>query len=263
MKAPVSKPRTDYLLPVARIVLAAMAPILIAGCASVTLTSPSPTDPTASAPAADPAATDTPRPTPITVTGARHVPSNGPIEPGRYFIAKGRFSAATFSFTMPPGWIAENGGQSISKHANESGHEVGWSVVIVDRIFADPCGPNETIELGPTADDLVAGLAALPGVEASGPFEVTIGGRMGRHLELTAAADVDVDACDPPIGLQIWLDRSGNKYFVLGHVPARVYIVDVDGGRFVLVGTSSFNRTAAPADIAEVEGILDSIEFHP
>jgi hypothetical protein len=246
-----------------QIVPAAVTLLVVAGCASVVRTSPFLPDPKSSALAVAPSAAGTPQPTPITVAGARHIPRSGAIEPGRYFVAKGPWTPATFSFTMPAGWIAENGGQSISKHANDSGREVGFSVVIVDRIYADPCGANDTIELGPTADDLGAGLLALPGVEARGPFQVTVGGRPGQHLELTAAADIDLDVCDPPIGLQIWLDRSGNKYFVLGHIPARVYIVDVAGGRLVLVGTSSFNRTAAPADIAEVEAIFASIEFEP
>jgi hypothetical protein len=157
--------------------------------------SPSPGRPIAGATAtpratATPSATQTTRPTPIVVAGARPVPVAGEIEPGRYFIPKGRWTPATFSFTMPAGWAAENSGQTISKHANESGREVGWGVAIVDRLFADPCGANDTIEVGPTADDLVRALLALPGVEASGPFEVTIGALVEHpHLDVTDPVD--------------------------------------------------------------------------
>ena len=242
--------------------LAATALTVVAGCASVAPTSPSASDPRSSAPAAAPTATHTPRPTPITVAGARQIPSSGPVEPGRYFIAKGPWTPATFSFAMPAGWVAENGGQTISKHANESGREVGWSVSIVDRLFADPCGPNDTIEIGPTADDLAAALRALPGLDVASPVDVTIGGRSGNVIEVTVPADLDVEECDPPIGLQVWLDRAGTKYFLAGHESvARIYAVDVDSARFVVV--ANHRPTSAPEDIAEMEAILASIEFEP
>jgi hypothetical protein len=218
---------------------------LIAGCAGLAPVSPSPSHPAPSA-----------------SSGARHIPAIGPIEPGNYFIADGPWTPATFSFVMPDGWIAENGGQTISKHANESGREVGWSVSIVDSLFADPCGPNETIDVGPTADDLALALRALPGPDVASPVDVTIGDRSWKVIEVTVSADVDVEQCDPPIGLQIWLDRSGNKYFLAGPESlARVYTVDVDGARFVVV--ANHRPTSAPEDVAELEAILASIEFEP
>ena len=245
-----------------KIVPAAFALIVVAGCASPTPTSPSPSDPTSSAPPTAPTAAHTPRPTSSAVAGARHIPGSGPIDPGRYFVAKGPWTPATVSFTMPAGWIAENGGQTISKHANESGREVSWSVSIVDRLFADPCGPDDTIELGPTADDLAAGLRALPGPDVTAPVDVTIRGRSWKVIEVTVSVDVDVEKCDPPIGLQIWLDRNGNKYFLAGHeTVARVYTVDVDSARFIVV--ANHRPTSAPEDIAEMEAILASIEFEP
>jgi hypothetical protein len=162
---------------------------------------------------------------------------------------------------MPAGWVTENGGQTISKHANESGREVSWSVSIVDSLFADPCGPNETIDVGPTADDLAVALAALQGPEVT-TLSVAIGYRSWKVIEVTVPAEVDVERCDPPIGLQIWLDRSGNKYFLAGpESVARVYTVDVDGARFVAV--ANHRPTSAPEDVAEMEAILGSIEFDP
>lgn len=227
---------------VSKIFPAAMMLVVVAGCGSLAPTSP--------------------RPTPSAVASDRRIPASGPIEPGRYFIAEGPWTPATFSFTMPAGWVAENGGQTISKHANESGREVSWSVSIVDQLFADPCGPDDTIDIGPTADDLAAALRALPGPDVASPVDVAIGGRSWKVIEVTVPAEVDVEECDPPIGLQIWLDRGGNKYFVAGHESAaRVYTVDVDSARFVVV---AFHRpTSAPEDIAEMEAILASIEFEP
>ena len=245
-----------------KIVPAATALIVVAGCASLTPTSPSPSHPTSAAPLATPAAAHTPRPTPSAVASARNIPGSGSIEPGRYFVAKGPWTPATFSFTMPAGWVAENGGQTISKHPNESGRQVGWSVSIVDRLFVDPCGPNNAIDIGPTADDLAAALRALPGPDVAAPVGVTIDGRSWIVLELTVPADVNVEECDPPIGLQIWLDRNANKYFLAGpESVARIYTVDVDSARFVVV--AGHDSTSAPEDIAELDAILASIEFEP
>ena len=93
-------------------------------------------------------------------------------------------------------------------------------------------------------------------------MEVTIGDRSWTVIEVTVPADVDVEQCDPPIGLQIWLDRGGNKYFLAGpESVARVYTVDVDGARFVVV--ANHRPTSAPEDVAEMEAILASIEFEP
>jgi hypothetical protein len=224
---------------------AAIGLTLIAGSAGSAPVSPSPSHPAVSSGA-----------------GVRHVPAGGRIEPGTYFITEGPWTPATFSFTMPAGWVAENGGQTISKHANESGREVGWSVSIVDSLFADPCGSNETIDVGPTADDLAVALRALPGPDVAPPLDVTMDERPWKVIQVTVPADVDIDACDPPIGLQIWLDRSGDKYFLAGpESVARVYTVDVDGARFVIV--ANHRPTSVPDDVAEMEAILASIEFDP
>ena len=252
----------EWVMYLDRVLRISLALASIAGCTAGAPVSPSTHGPTLGAGAS--ATTETAGPRQSLVADARRIPSGGEIEPGRYFIPKGPWTPATFSFTMPAGWVAQNYGQTFSKHPDESGREVGWGVSIVDRVFADPCGANDTIEVGPTAEDLVAALVALPGLEAGAAVGMTIGGRPGKRLDLTVPADVDVEACDPPIGLQIWLDKAGNKYFLLGpEHPARIYTVDVEGGRFIVVGTSGLNETAAPSDLAELEAIMESIRFEP
>jgi hypothetical protein len=53
----------------------------------------------------------------------------------------------------------------------------------------------------------------------------------GQSVDLTIPPSVDASQCDPPIGLQIWLDRSGNQYL--------------------------------PLDLAEFEAIMTSIKVEP
>ncbi len=184
---------------------------------------------------------------------------NGPIEPGRYYIEKGLLSAATFSFTMPAGWSAQNGGPI--KHRDDSEREIGWGPTVVDTLFADPCGTDETVAIGPTAEDLIAALSELPGPEVGDPADITLGDQPARSVELTVPPSIDVATCDPPIGLQVWIDRAGNYLIIDANAPARVVAMDVADGRFVLA--SSRRETTPPEDVAEFEAILASIQFEP
>ncbi len=239
----------------------AVALLLVGGCAAAALGSASPrqSSPRVTASAGASLST-TAAATPIVVPGAVRLPSGGQLEPGRYFVPAGPWSPVTYSFAVPPGWVAENGGQSIGKHPNESGRQVGFSVSIVDRLFSDPCGPDTTVDVGPTATDLMTALLALPGPTFGSPVDVTLEGRSGKRVEVTVSAEVDVEACDPPIGLQIWLDRNGNKYLVVGpESVGQILAVDTDAGRFVAVYGA--DHTAAPADVAELQAVIASIEF--
>ena len=255
-------PKASSVVYVRRIMSVAIVLLVMASCTAVAPVSPSLLPSTAHVgPTSSATPPATPRPSETVVAGADPLPAAGEIEPGRYFIEKGPWTPTTFAFTLPAGWFAQNGGQTISKHPDESGREVSWSVSIVERLFKDPCGANATIDVGPSADDLVDALLALPGSQAEEPFFFAVGRRPGKRIDLTVPADVDLDACDPPIGLQIWLDKNAGKYLVIGpEATSRVYSVDADHGRFVVV--ASVNKTAADADIAEMDTIMDSIRFH-
>jgi hypothetical protein len=209
-----------------------------------------------------PTASPSPSPSPSsasTVDGAQRLPISGPIEPGRYYIERGPLSAATFSFTVPAGWSAQNGG--LVKHRDDSEREIGWGPTVVETLFADPCGTNETVAIGPTADDLIAALAELPGLEVGDPADITIGGQPARSVELTVAPTMDVATCDPPIGLQVWLDRAGSYLLIGPDLPGRIVAMDVAGGRLVLVYGG--RESTPPGDVAELDEMLATIQVEP
>lgn len=197
-----------------------------------------------------------PTPTPL-VSGAARLPSGGALEPGRYFIEEGTATPRTFSFTVPAGWLGS--GSGISRHQDESGREIGFGVAIVDNVFADPCGANVQLDAGVAADDLVTILGERPGLDVPPPTAIEIDGRAGKMVEPAAATEVDIETCDPPIGLQLWLDRRGNYLVVGPEVVTQVHAVDVDGERFLLV--TSHGLTADPDEIAEIAAIIESIQF--
>jgi hypothetical protein len=212
--------------------------------------------PSAPAPAAaTPPASAAPASTLGIARGARPIPAVGTTDPGRYYVDNSSWTSAPFAFTMPLGWAAQNAG--VSKHSNVEGREIGWRAVIVDRLFVDPCGGNDTTGLGPFVDALVAALVDIPG--ASGREDIVLDGRRGSSVELTLPPDVDESDCDPPIGFQIAQDRGGSYLLVGEGVITKVYVVDISGGRFVLV--AHFRPTTPADEMAELEAMINSIEI--
>lgn len=243
--------------------LAAVA--LLAGCAGASLGSPAPTpggSPSAG-PTATSGATTVASASPELVLGAKRTPPSGELTPGRYYTLQNAWTPVTFSFDIAePGWIAQNGGQTISKNVDQSAREISWSVEIVDSLFATPCGANGRTPIGPAVEDLVNGLRALPDLDVSEPRPVRIDDRAGQLLELSPPAVLDVAACDPPIGVQVWLDAVDDKYLLISdEMVTRVYAIDLAGGRFIL--NVNISRTADPAEVAEFDAIVESITFHP
>ena len=186
----------------------------------------------------------------------------GIIEPGTYAVRSGAYSAVPFAWTIPEGWVGQNGGQTVSKYPDEP-RELGLNAYVITRIFADACSGTEAdvIEVGPTADDLVAALLEQPGAAVAEPVEITIDGYSGVRVDLTVPADLDLSTCRPPApgGIQIWQSMNGKYFVLLVEAVASVYVVDVQGERLVL--STQHGTTSSPEDIAEMDAIIDSIKI--
>jgi hypothetical protein len=199
---------------------------------------------------------------PTTATSlAVPVPKLGELTQGRYTVPAGDWTATTVSYEIAePGWFAQNLGQTISKNPDDDTREISFSISIVDALFAEPCGANERLPIGPATKDLITALASLPGLRMSAPQTITIGGQPGQMVMLSMSAGLQEELCDPPIGLQVWLDRPGGKYLVVGEdLETRVYATDVDGERFML--NVNYKSTADPADLTAFDAIVESIRF--
>ncbi len=235
--------------------------MVLAGCSAAPVaTAPVTTAPAATTqvtPSAQPTHPGTPEP-----SIGRPVPASGELVPGRYVIPAGSTTPATVSYAIAAsGWVAQNEGQTVSKHVDNSEREVSFSVSVVDQLFAHPCGDDDRLPVGPTVDNLIGALESLPELVVGPPAEATIGGRPGKVFELSVPEGFDDSKCDPPIGLQVWLDRPGDKYLVVGNdMTTRVHAVEVSGGRFIL--NVNYRNNADPADLAEFEAIVESIQFH-
>src|SRR5687767_8552138 len=121
-------------------VSAVFALALLAGCVGVGATPSSEQQSTTAAESAE-------QPTPTGIHGAPPVPSGGALEPGRYFVERGPLTAQTYSFEVPAGWEVQDNGRTVTKYPGAPDLELGFSVFIVDGLYAEPCTANQTIAL--------------------------------------------------------------------------------------------------------------------
>jgi hypothetical protein len=202
-------------------------------------------------------ATASPTPSPQ-ATPAR-LPDQGPVA-GTYLMSDGRSS---FRISIPPGWESQSYGRDIRKHRDQL-NEVTFGIYSPDlNVFQDACATEDVPprSIGPTTDDLVAALNAQQNSEVSEPAEVTIGGRSAMRLDISIPDGLDVAGCTDGV-LKIWVD--GDESYLAGLGPtgtAPVTIVETSSGRMVIY-TGSESEATAP-DLAELQAIIDSIQFEP
>ena len=209
-------------------------------------------------------------PQPVIPTWASDTTTSGPssvahlaIEPGTYRIPASAWSLTDYRVSFPEGWSVQYG-HVFSKHSDQD-NELGFYAVVVDEIFTDPCrGEPAPKAVGPRAGDLVTALLEQPGPSKSSPEVSTFAGYPATRIDLEVPPSLDLAKCrlaeDDVMGLQVWMSRPADKYFVL--LPgqrASVYVVDVHGGRQVFLVAGLASMTAP--DTTELQAALDSIRI--
>jgi len=129
---------------------------------------------------------------------------------------------------------------------------------IVDNVYVDPCDNHLAGELdppvGPSVEDLVIALSAMPGFEASAPVDLTVGAFEGKQIDLTVL-DSGADCAQA----LLW-SAGGDSADMAPGSTTRVRIVDVDGVRIVI--NTIIEQPDAVAE-AQLRQILDSIRTDP
>lgn len=231
--------------------LAAVAAVLVVAVAGMTLFLPG------EGGLGRPQASPTPLPTPrATLT----VGDSVALEPGTYVTADDFLVRVTL--TVPAGWNGNLGGPYAVYLARPYGRgEVIISVF--DKLYADACRLDQGIldpVPGPTVDDLATAITSMPGLEATTPTDVTLGGYAGKELTITAPAS-GAGCLLGPDGFSIWQLPRGAIYTMVPGQRDRLWILDVEGQRIVIDASGLPGLT--PQDQAEVQGILDSIRLAP
>ena len=92
----------------------------------------------------------------------------------------------------------------------------------------------------------------IPGTHATGPTDVTVGGRPAKLVVLTIDPDIQ---CAPN---QYWLFGKYSMYPDTLESVIRTWIIDVDGQLYEI---DSNQATSSPSLGQEIQQIVDSITF--
>ena len=203
----------------------------------------------------------------------------GPLEPGEYsseyidpFVKYGdpwqpRFGA--ISYTVPAGWantadypseyaIARQGG------GESDGIHIFSEIVIVSE--ETPCEEKPASKVGRGARAMADWLTRAPGVVATTPAPVTVGGLSGFRVDVSMDPDWK-ETCpfsqgkparplftdvDPGSGLHRGLDAATRM---------RLDLLDLGDGRTMIIDIEGSSKAVQDAQIAEATAIVESFEF--
>jgi len=208
---------------------------------------PSPTLSTSPAPSTSPipSAEQSPTATSIKVTDATRLCSNGD---GNMDIKECKLKAGTytsspfkvpFQFTIGPSWTnvlaGINAGQL--EKTESTGTGFGWATGMTAEGNAD---------VGKSVDALLAYIAAVPGITASTPSDVTIGGVAGKSVDFSLSKGQ----------IFFMVGKSGTTYSPGEKV--RAYLLDVNGS-VVLLAVEVRSENDFEKEMATVQPIIDSI----
>ena len=208
---------------------------------------------------------------PPSTTPSPTLQPNPSSSPAAVFPPKGKLALGTrhsmtlegvpFSFTVPTSDWVSNGTFGIDKSTGVGPDGAGFIFWVDDTptgVFADPCAQVKAPPIGPSAADLAAAVARVPGTNlVSGPSDVTVGGYPAKHVVLTIREDVACAAKD----FYLWYAPSPDvaRYATALGSTIRVWIVDVDGTLVWIDGETY--KGAGPRPGQEIQRIVDSIRF--
>lgn len=230
----------------------------------------------AAAPASASAQEPTPAPLPSPLADATDVASVpgefSALDPGRYYIRPVVPDGPTIYvlFTIPaPGWHAFIGGFKPGQDGRDQ--TVALHILNVTNLVQHGCTDHAMADppVGDTVEDLANALAMLEPFEvAEPPSEVSRWGYDGMQLVLQvpdapttmAGGQLSFTGCVDG-ELKSWIGRP-LSYAYYGYSPGlieRFWILDVDGQRLVIA--ADHHADAPPADMEQLQAVLDSIEI--
>jgi hypothetical protein len=196
-----------------------------------------------------------------TLPSATDSAQHTPVVAGTYLLPASGWSVRDVTLTVPPGWAVQYG-HLFAKNGDVVRSELAIYPVLVDEVFADPCrGDLGDIIAVAADDDLGAALIERSGEFVSGRTPTTVSGLPAVRYDISIPEGFQLSRCTyGDVGVQIWHSTTAEKYFVLlAEGKASVYIFEIDGRQQAIV--TQQGPSSSPADVAELEAILDSIRI--
>ena len=181
--------------------------------------------------------------------------ARGALAPGTYAINDVEPFRITIS--VPPGWERNVVPAQVWSDTDDKAM-VGFFTV--DDVFADVCDEAQGwAGVGPTVDDLVDALSAVPGITVDSQTDVTISGFSGTLLDISSTDPGCPEGVDGLVltSLPGFVDRPhpGGDDVAFN----RWYILDVEGQRLVINASSPASN---PEQVTEdVQSILASVRI--
>ena len=194
-----------------------------------------------------------PGPTPAGSPFVRQLPTDGPVDPGRYWMCVMCGTPGWVSLTIPAGYVVEGGRPALMKGGAPFPTLTMLDVTHVRAYVCADVFDAGWVEVGATVDALVTAMANQFGLQSSVPVDAMLGGVPAKKVELVLAGP-----CREGNRAVLWAGQDHLDAYRLGEmVLATVHIVEVDGQRVVLVTTSQVGGSAQ--DRAELDAMLASI----
>ena len=215
---------------------------------------------------AAPGPSPTPSITPVPTIAASPVAYawSGPIAAGTYTTDFAFDLPIAMTFTVPDGWE----GRDVNVLRPD---RVSLAFLSVPNVYADTCsGQLRDPAIDPGVDGLADALASMPGLDATSPAPASLGGFDGKYLEYTPVPDgacalellrimeLGDLVCDAgctavgsgDLGVEFPIEGATNRTWVLD-----------SGGRGRIVIQAASVPDATPAELDELQSVIDSITF--
>jgi hypothetical protein len=204
----------------------------------------------------------------------------GPLEAGRYasfyldpFVPDGdpwRPRLGAMTYDVPAGWMATGDyptQYNIESRAGGAGTGIYIRSEVVASSSADPCAEVQDPSIGEDAAALTERLVSLPGISATEPIEVSIGGLSGFRVDVSrdpSWTQICPAIDDAPARL-LYVDRVDGEGFSWGleeNTHMRHYLLDLGDGRALLIDIEAPTRAGYEAILDEATEIVKSMQFN-
>jgi hypothetical protein len=180
------------------------------------------------------------------------------------------YRRGVLTYTVPDGWANTGDYPEVYVLAPDSA-EPNTGIYMSSDIFvvsdAGPCAPRPSTTVARTPSDMAAWIVSRPGIVATEPLQVTIGGLTGLVLDLVP----DADATSPCFGdgdpyLPLFTDSGAGSGLVWGLAiddGMRVYLLEIGDARTIAVLIQGDAGGAYESLLAAAVPIVESFQFSP